>query len=230
MQYLITGNTYVLRRQIKWFGWFWNKEHKGWVISEKNENIEKFILENGLELEELQEEVVKSERIDVLIDRAKNKISMYEKRWSKARKDFEDLEKRHNELTYGRDYAFITQPCNGHRGMINIKNKVDQVMEKKYWKWGAVDRENLAESKLEYWREELKRLEDKKSWKWKNAKQRTEDFIERTRPTLKVWDKYKTHYAVWICTIKKVNQKTVRFEETSWVVSIASFQYYTKID
>lgn len=218
MQYLITGETYLLRREIKSFWAFWNRDNKGWVVKEKTEQLEKFVEENSLELEALEKEIQKTARIDVLIDKAERKIEMYENRILKAKNDFKELDKKHDRLTHGRDYAFITQPCNWHRWMIKAKQKVEKVFEDKYWKGWAIDRQDAASDKLDYWKAELKRLQDKKAWKWKNAKQRTEELIEYNRERFKKWDFVKT--CRWSWKITKMNKKTCRIEWMSYNISI----------
>jgi len=210
MQYLITWETYTLRRQIKWFGWFWNKENKWWVITTKTENLDKFISDNDLEIKEIQEEIKKADKIDILIDRAKRKIEQYKNRSSKASENFKKEEDKFSTLTHWHDYAFITQPCNWHRWMIKAKENMEKTMEKRYWDGWYYDQEKEADSKLEYWTKELKRLEDKKSWKWENAEAIRNKLIAEKKATLKVWDFVKTCRGAW--KIIKMNIKTCRIE------------------
>ena len=220
MQYLITGNTYPLKRTIKWFWGFWNKENQGWIIKEKTKETEKFITDNKLEIKEIKEEIKRAEKIDIQLDRAKRKIEMYEKRINRAEMNFKQEAEKYNTLTHNRDYSFITQPCNWHRGMIKAKQRADVTMEKRYWKWWYFDQQKEANSKLNYWKNELKRLKDKKAWKWKNAKQRKEEKIEKIKETLKVWDKVDTIFLQWNdWRIYKIFKKTVRLINENNVIS-----------
>ena len=226
---LITWETYTKRREIKALWWKWSKEDSWWIIDwelEKiNELMEKY---TDLEIEEIEDKDIKTlSKIDYQINKAERKVEMYSNRIIKAQGDFKNLDSRHDILTHWRDYAFITQPCNWNKSMIRAKEKVEQVMEKKYWEWWAVDRESKANEKLEYWKEELQRLKDKKAWKWLNAKQKRDLLIEKNRNKFKVWDKVKCHLIKeWYWIISKINKKTCKLEwytfniELHWVYKV----------
>lgn len=212
---LITWKTYTVRREIKSIWGKWSKEDSWWIIDNTMESVKAFSEKHPeLEIEEIENKEIQTlPKIDYQIQRAEKKIEMYSNRAWKAQKDFEYLEERHSTLTHWHDYAFITQPCNGHRWMINAKNKVEKVMEKKYWEWGAMDREKQANSKLDYWTAELKRLQDKKAWKWLNAEAKRNLLIKEHKEKIKVWDKVKCHLiqeGFWI--VKKMNTKTCKLE------------------
>jgi len=214
----------MIRRDIKSAGGKWSKEDEGWLIKTITLELKEFLKSKGdVYIEEIEDkELPHMEKIDYQIARAEKKIEQWKNRKSTAIRKYDEEEQKYSTLTNNGDLALLTEPIKvwhhsegRHR---RLWDRIERTREKRYGEGGYVDQENTAQYKIEYWQNELKRLQKKKSWEWKNAKERKLAEIERIREKINVWDYIDTHFGSW--KIEKINKKTVRIEGKSWNIDI----------
>lgn len=214
--YLITWETYLLRRKIKSFWYKWDWENKGWIWNILNEEVEKLVSDNSLYLEEIEDkELPEMTKLDYDIAYAKKRL---EKWWVKQEK--KELEWNTSKISeQEREFLKLWEPIKiwhhsewRHR---RLHEKLDRDFERR---WQAYKEAEEAKNKKEYWEDKLKELEAKKNWTWLNAKQKKQKVVDLIKSKIKVWDK--VIYNRTECIVLKINKNTVKLDNFSWNIDI----------
>jgi len=139
---LISGQTYLYRREIKSLGGFWNKEFNGWLVpySEKdNEKLFNLVNQHSFELSEIEIDFdpFKPMTIDELRAyrqaKADRKADRLLKQAESRDKEADILDRQ--VQPYVSDWSFVTQPItqnSGGRAFSRFRDKISNKIDKKY--------------------------------------------------------------------------------------------------
>lgn len=220
--YLITWETYLLRREIKSLWYKWSKDDNWWIWT--NKNIKEILNNNSkVYMEEIEnKELPEMTKLDYEIAYAKKRLEKWENKQEKK-----ELESQTTSLSQvERDFLRLWEPVkiwhHSQRRHEKLLEKVNKDWERR---WQAHKEAEEAEDKKEYWEEKLKELEAKKNWTWKNAKQTKQEKIEYIKSNIKVWDK--VMYMRQICKVLKINKNTIF---TDWFTCNLDLSFINLID
>lgn len=201
MLYLIVGDTYPFKEEIRSLGGEWRKKLKGWVVP-NSEAIMVFMGEHpefqmmtfrNIEEYRARAQEVADEKADKLLERA-------EKKRQKAAELQKPLNDKHGDI------AFFTQPNIDSSAGRSFTRQRERMYEK-YHK--GFELENEAEE-LERRAESVRFVEIKGDAERRRAKRREEAFQRLPVGTKVTYFRNKDIY-----TVVKHNKKTVRIQEDS---------------
>lgn len=211
---LITGNTYVLRRQIKSLGGQWNGEHKGWIVPsnmrESIINLNSSLIISEVEMPENTFTPMTPEERRVYIQGLRNRKADRLIKSADLR-DKQATELRATTQPYMSDIAFTTQPItpgSGGRSFNNFRNKI----------YNKVDREFSLMNESEDLRERAERLKAPVAIKGDAAAKRQAK--RDLNDTLVTVGSYINTYIYGKATILKINKKTYKVKCDNGAIGI----------
>lgn len=213
--YLITWETYLLRREIKSLWYKWSKDDNWWIWTD--ENIQELVNNNPkVYMEEIEDkELPEMTKLDYEIAYTKKRLEKWKKKQEKKEIESQTTRLSQNE----RDFLRLAEPVKiWHHSQRRHEKLLEKVNRDWDRRWQAYKEAEEAEDKKEYWEDKLKELEAKKNWTWLNAEQRKIKRIENIKSKIKVWDK--VIYNRTECIILKINKNTVKLSEYSFNVDI----------
>lgn len=135
---LITGNTYVLRRQIKSLGGQWNGEHRGWIVptSKKDSIIDlnSSLIISEVEIPENTFTPLTPEERRAYIQGLRNRKADRLIKSAELR-DSEAAELRSQTQPFISDLSFVTQPITpgaGGRSFQKFRNKINNKVDREF--------------------------------------------------------------------------------------------------
>jgi hypothetical protein len=137
---LITGNTFLLRREIKHLGGFWYGNKKGWLVPiERTKEAVDLAYDKGFYTEELDvdfnpfRKMTMEEIRAYRQERANRKAARLIKSAEIRERDAEILNKQVEP--YVSDWSFVTQPItsnSGGRAFARFREKINNKIDRKY--------------------------------------------------------------------------------------------------
>lgn len=213
---LITGETYIIRRQIKSFWYKWDWENKGWIWNNISDELQKLINDNNLSIEDIEDkELPELTKLDYDIAYVKKRLEKWEVKQEKKEIESQTTRMSEQERWFLRLWEPIKIWHHSEKRHRKLCEKMDRDWERR---WLAYKEAEEAENKKKYWEEELKILEAKKNWTWLNAKEKKQKTIDLIKSKINVWDK--CFYNRTECIIEKINKNTVKLNEFSFNVDI----------
>ena len=203
---LITGETYIIRRQIRALGGRWNGDHKGWIVPfEKREQAEalqgRIIIAPHEAPDDIFRPLDNEDIREIRQARHNRKAERLLRRAERLEKEAERFDKETKPFTT--DWSFVTQPITNNTGGRRFARFREKISNK-------VDRKYALLKEADELRERADSLQAPVLVKGDTAKRRQET-MDLIKSKIKVGDKV----IDWIYgegVITKINQKTYRVE------------------